>query len=196
MGRVGLKRLLGAGVVAALAVIVLPFILQGEGYKAALRTDIPDRPEPPEPLDTAQVEPPAEVRELMTPPQPLPIPVPPAEAPVPVPPAEELVPPRPEGAGQEASTPPQPAKAASPKPAAAGQWVVQLGSFGVEANARQLQDQVQGAGIPCQIVALEIEGRRMWRVRAGPFATQAAALAALQRLQGGLKLGGMVMPLR
>ncbi|MDM7322835.1 MAG: sporulation protein, partial [Gammaproteobacteria bacterium] len=60
-----LKRLLGAGVIVALAVIVLPFFLQGEGYKAALRTDIPARPQPPQPLDTASLEPPADVRELM-----------------------------------------------------------------------------------------------------------------------------------
>jgi DedD protein len=212
--RVVLKRLLGAGVVVALAVIVLPFILQGEGYKAALRTDIPPRPQPPQPLDTASREPPAEVRGLLEPPPPLPMEqasVPPAE------PAEEAAE---AGASKPATAPP--AKAARPAPEASkpevapnaaahpsaqppqvaakprpgGGWVIQLGSFTSESNAQKLRGQVQRVGIPCQIEPLDIEGRKVWRVRAGPFASQAEADAALKRLQGGLKLGGMVMQVR
>lgn len=227
MDRVLLKRLLGAGVIVALAVIVLPFALQGEGYKAALRTDIPARPLPPQPLDTASVEPPADVRELMEAPPPLPVPAETrmepsrdapdvggkAQAPKPPPPEPEVkaapkTQPQPPGpkpamdaprpaaslAGADAAA--RPGGAVAAKPMAVGQWMIQLGSFSSESNAQHLRGQVQRAGIPCLIEPLDIEGRKVWRVRAGPFASQAEADAALKRLQGGLKLGGMVMQVR
>ncbi|MFZ5467068.1 MAG: SPOR domain-containing protein [Pseudomonadota bacterium] len=270
MDRVLLKRLLGAGVIVALAVIVLPFALQGEGYKAALRTDIPARPQPPQPLDTASVEPPAEVRELMEAPPPLPVPAatrtepsrdladvgaakaqpgspilqpsmaeaplrgerpstqppkspepevkaapktqppspkPAMDAPRPAAPAASLAgvaasmpqaplgsgPREPDGVGDAAA---RPGSAVATKPMAVGQWMIQLGSFSSESNAQHLRGQVQRAGIPCLIEPLDIEGRKVWRVRAGPFASQAEADAALKRLQGGLRLGGMVMQVR
>ncbi|MEW5973684.1 MAG: SPOR domain-containing protein [Pseudomonadota bacterium] len=235
MDRVLLKRLLGAGVIVALAVIVLPFFLQGEGYKAALRTDIPARPQPPQPLDTASVEPPAEVHELLEPPPPLPMaqasaprtgpvqeaadagaakpvpkpaapPVPevkPAPKPAPTPqattakPASEASKPEaaPNAAVKPAAPSAQPPLAAA-KPQPGGVWMIQLGSFSAESNAQQLRGQVQRVGIACQIDPLDIEGRKVWRVRAGPFASQAEADAALKRLQGGLRLGGMVMQVR
>lgn len=238
MDRVLLRRLLGAGVIVALAVIVLPFFLQGEGYKAALRTDIPARPQPPQPLDTASREPPTEVRELMESPPPLPMaqaPVPRSESakeavdagsakpapkpaaplvpeakPVPKPPPtpqapaakpapEASKPEKPEGmpnaAVKPVAPPIQPPLTAA-KPPPGGVWMIQLGSFSAEANAQQLRGQVQRVGLPCQIEPLDIEGRKVWRVRAGPFASQAEADAALKRLQGGLKLGGMVMQVR
>lgn len=220
MDRVLFQRLLGAGVVVALGMIVLPFFLQGEGYKAALNTAIPPRPQPPEPLDTAKPEPPSVVRELMEPPPPLAVaprtelprsemlevkPVPRAAPPPPPVPEVKSVPkPAPvpsqtQGAKTEASKPEgivsSPAKPAPSKPQG-GVWMIQLGSFASEANAQQLQAQVQRTGLPCLIEALEIEGRKVWRVRAGPFANQAEAEAGLKRLQASLKLGGMVMQVR
>ncbi|MEF3193700.1 MAG: SPOR domain-containing protein, partial [Halothiobacillaceae bacterium] len=210
-----LKRLLGAGVVVSLAVILLPFFLQGEGYKAALRTDIPARPQPPQPLDTASREPPAQVRELLEPPPPLPMaqasgphtepaqvaadagaakPVPkPAVPPVPeVKPAPKSAPTthqattakpaseasKPEVVPNAAVKPTAPSAQpplAAAKPQPGGVWMIQLGSFSAESNAQQLRGQVQRAGIPCQIEPLNIEGRKVWRVRAGPFASQAEA---------------------
>lgn len=259
MDRVLLKRLLGAGVIVALAVIVLPFILQGEGYQASLSTNIPARPQPPQPLDTAIPEPAADVREQLQAPPPLPMPMPgpglgpapriepaaaadapkaevrpqeakpqdtkPREVKLPEPKPEARpapkVEPKPEGTTAPAKSQPQvqapatsakpvtepaagkPAPAAAPakvepaaKPAVAGQWLIQLGSFSAENNAQTLRGQVQRAGVPCLIEPLDIDGRKVWRVRAGPFASQAAADAALKRLQGGLKLGGMVMQIR
>lgn len=223
-----LKRLLGAGVVIALAVIVLPFILQGSGYKASLNTDIPTRPQPLQPLDTAIPEPAADVREQLLPPVPLPVPAarnntvvePPAPAapqssPKEIKLAESQTPAKPVAKAEskpapakpdpviskpapEASTAPTPTAKTetSPKPMAMGQWFIQLGSFSAENNAQTLRSQVQRAGVPCLIEPLSIEGRKVWRVRAGPFKTQTEAEAALKRLQGGLKLGGMVMQVR
>ncbi|MEW6446401.1 MAG: SPOR domain-containing protein [Pseudomonadota bacterium] len=229
MDRVLLKRLLGAGVVVALAVIVLPFVLQGDGYQASLRTDIPARPAPLQPLDTAVPEPSEDVRQQLQPPQPLPAPARPREiqlpepkpTPAPMPksepqpasaPAPKAEPkteakpapkvetrsqPKPEERPPEVR-PVEPRVAAPPvaKPPAVGQWLVQLGSFSSESNAQTLRGQVQRAGLPCLMERLDIEGRTVWRVRAGPFASQSEADAALKKLQGGLKLGGMVMQVR
>lgn len=212
----------------ALAVIVLPFILQGSGYKASLNTDIPTRPQPLQPLDTAIPEPAPDVREQLQPPVPLPVPVaknnPVVEPSAPA--ASQLGPKeiklaesqtsakpatKPESkpapaktdpviskpATEAPSAPTPTAKTETPlKPMAIGQWFIQLGSFSAETNAQTLRSQVQRAGVPCQIEPLSIEGRKVWRVRAGPFKTQAEAEAALKRLQGGLKLGGMVMQVR
>lgn len=209
MDRVLLKRLLGAGVIVAIAVIVLPFVLQGEGYKATLKTDIPVRPQPPQPLDTSMVEPPAEVRERLQAPSPLPIresqpdiqesapgEIPESTggtaeaAPAVVPPAQAPAAPEPKAA-PEAAQPVEPLK-----PSDLGPWMIQLGSFSAESNALNLRGQVRRAGFPCQIEKIGIEGRTVWRVRAGPFASKAEADAALKRLQGGLNLGGMVMQVR
>lgn len=216
MDRVLLKRLLGAGVVVALAVIVLPFLLQGEGYEASLRTDLPARPAPLQPLDTAIPEPSEEVRQQLQPPHPLPVPAKPREVQPPEPKTEPAAVPRLEPKPKPESntvskveTRPQSKQESSPaearptaavaslsKPPVAGQWMIQLGSFSSEKNAQTLRGQVQRAGVACQLERLDIEGRTVWRVRAGPFNTQVEADAALKRLQGGLKLGGMVMQVR
>ena len=209
MDRVLLKRLLGAGVLVALAVIVLPFILQGEGYKASLKTDIPVRPQPPQPLDTSMVEPPAEVRERLQPPPPLPVRELPPDAPEGV---AEKAPESTGGTGEAgaavvlplqtpavseprpAAEPAQPVE--PPRPSDLGPWMIQLGSFSAESNALNLRGQVRRAGFPCEIEKITIEGRTVWRVRAGPFPGRVEADAALKRLQGGLNLGGMVMQVR
>ena len=181
MDRVLLKRLLGAGVLVALAVIVLPFILQGEGYKANLKTDIPVRPQPPQPLDTSMVEPPAEVRERLQPPPPLPVREPPSDAPEGV---AEKAPQSTSGTGEAGASvvlPLQPPAVSEPKatakPAQAvepprssdlGSWMIQLGSFSAESNALNLRDQVRRAGFPCEIEKITIEGRTVWPCAQAP----------------------------
>jgi len=76
------KRFLGAGVVVALAAIVLPFLLQGEGYKANrqlaenAQTRIPERPPAVASLNTNTPPPPEDVRAALIEPESLPDPVP------------------------------------------------------------------------------------------------------------------------
>jgi len=76
------KRFLGAGVVVALAAIILPFLLQGEGYKAnrqlaeSAQTRIPARPPAAVSLDTNTPPPPEDVRAALIEPESLPDPVP------------------------------------------------------------------------------------------------------------------------
>lgn len=205
MNTILFKRVLGAGVVIALAAIILPFLLQGEGYRASLRTDIPERPQAPEPLDTGLPDLPSEVREKLVEPPPLPVPKPPSEVkPAAIaaddPMVKELrIPPEQSVASQNrpVSNPAPEVKQAGAKHAPRpGQWLIQLGSFSDEANALTLQSRLRAAGMDSYIEALKIDGRPIWRVRAGPFATKEQADAALKRLQGRLKLGGIVMQVR
>jgi DedD protein len=98
MNKVLSKRLLGAGVVVALAAMILPFLLQGAGYKANQQLSaeankaIPQRPPVPVSLDTEVPEPAGDVRNALVEPQPLPVPVPVPKSvtspPVPAKPAE------------------------------------------------------------------------------------------------------------
>ena len=83
------KRVLGAGVVVALAAIILPFLLQGEGYKANrqlaedAQTRIPPRPPAAASLETHTPPPPEDVRAALIEPEDLaqPVPTPPAAPP-------------------------------------------------------------------------------------------------------------------
>jgi len=98
------KRFLGAGVVVALAAIILPFLLQGEGYKANrqlaenAQTRIPERPPAVASLDTNTPPPPEDVRAALIEPEALPEPVPvlkPAQPAAVKPPQSEPVKPKP-----------------------------------------------------------------------------------------------------
>jgi len=110
------KRFLGAGVVVALAAIILPFLLQGEGYKAnrqlaeSAQTRIPARPPAVASLDTNTPPPPEDVRAALIEPESLPEPVPvhkPAHPAAVKPPSSEPAKPKPV---------PPPATTPAPKP--------------------------------------------------------------------------------
>ena len=72
--------------------------------------------------------------------------------------------------------------AASQGAAPAGDWAVQLGSFGDEENARRLADRIAAYGHKPRISDYQSGGRLMYRVRVGPHATRAAAEAAASSL--------------
>jgi DedD protein len=80
---------------------------------------------------------------------------------------------------------PAPAQTALPKaaPAAAGDWTVQLGSFSEEANARRLAQQAGTYGYKAEVSSYKGGGRTLYRVRVGPQATRAAADAAASALR-------------
>lgn len=68
---------------------------------------------------------------------------------------------------------PEAKPAAKPEPAPAGKnYVLQLGAFGREINAKQLQDKVQAAGFKAQVSA----AGGQFRVRVGPIADHDKAL--------------------
>ncbi|HEY8521619.1 MAG TPA: SPOR domain-containing protein [Gammaproteobacteria bacterium] len=74
-----------------------------------------------------------------------------------------------------------PASAAA-RPAASGEWMVQLGSFSEEENAKRLAERVRTFGYRPDISNVRTGGRSMYRVRVGPHATRGQAEAAASSL--------------
>jgi DedD protein len=207
----GLKeRLVGAAVLVAIAVWLIPWVLDGPDAgvePAASSLQLPAAEEP-MPIrtqtlrlgDAPQTPPPAALpaqeAKAAAPP--------PAEPPPRTEPASETtvaaLHPEPEPPAQEparAATPPPKPSAVAPAPAAsaaAGDWAVQLGSFGAEANARRLAQQAQTYGYKAEVSSYRgSNGKTLYRVRVGPQATRAAAEAAASALRAhGIKDASVV----
>jgi DedD protein len=87
------------------------------------------------------------------------------------------------------STPadPAPAAATPPKPAlaaATGDWTVQLGSFSDEANARRVAQRSGTYGYKADVSSYRSGGgRTLYRVRVGPMGTRAEAAATASALK-------------
>jgi len=205
----GLKeRLVGAAVLVAIAVWLVPWVLDGpeEGAVApASSLQLPSA-EQPMPMRTqtlklgdaaeqsAQSAPSAQPAPATTPPpQPAVAAAEPAKDSTAAPrePAREK-----QGAAEPpaettvavATTPaPRPAAStSSPKPEqlkAEGDWTVQLGSFGDEANAKRLAQRAGTFGYKAEVSSVRNSGKTLYRVRVGPQATRAAADAAASALR-------------
>jgi hypothetical protein len=68
---------------------------------------------------------------------------------------------------------------AAPAPVAAGGRYVQVGTFGVEANARSTAARLQASGLPVAMGRTQRGGQALQIVMAGPFASDADLRAAL-----------------
>lgn len=93
-------------------------------------------------------------------------------------------------APRPAATPAPAPRAAAPAaaPAAKGDWVVQLGSFGAEDNARKLAQRADEFGYKASVSSTRANGRTLYRVRVGPYETRRSADAAASALAAhGLK---------
>jgi cell division septation protein DedD len=89
---------------------------------------------------------------------------------------------------------PQPAPA-PPRPAAASVgFVVQLGAFANDAEARRLQDRARSAGFSAFVEPVRTEGGTLHRVRVGPVADRADADALRARVAAALGVNGLVRP--
>lgn len=100
--------------------------------------------------------------------------------------------------GAPVAAPPTPAATTQPKAAAAatGDWTVQLGSFGEEANARRIAQRSGTYGYKADVSSYKDGARTLYRVRVGPQATRAAAEAAASALRAhGIK-DARVVPTR
>ena len=70
------------------------------------------------------------------------------------------------------------------EPAPGGKDYLQVGAFSERANARALADRLKQAGLgPVKLVRSRSEGRRIYRVRLGPYVQEAERLAAEQALR-------------
>ncbi|WP_028920776.1 SPOR domain-containing protein [Pseudoxanthomonas suwonensis] len=157
------QRLIGGAVLVALAVIFLPMLVQGPAPDSGV-ADVSTRV-PPTPGGEY------ETREL-----PL---VPGAADPALPAPATEAAPAPAETAAQDAAAP---AAAGKPDPAeAAGQWAVTFGAYASARDADTVLSRLRQAGLEGFKEEAELNGRKAWRVRVGPYPDR--ALAEAGRLQ-------------
>ena len=188
------ERLIGALVLVAIVVLVVPAILKGRG------------PAPPEPSGqpTRRVEvpvvghEPAPEEQVLVPEPALPGAVSPsgdAPKPVPEPVARATdaspTPPKRTETAPKAAAPPPAAEAATPKPAAAKPapvpavataWAVQLGAFSNRAKAEQLVAELQKRRYSAFVLEYRASGQVLYRVRVGPEQDRARAEEIAARL--------------
>jgi len=229
----GLKeRLIGAAVLVALGVWLIPWLLDGRQEQvelaspsSAVRLPALDGPLPVRQQtlsleaaksDAATTEPRPESAEPATPSSAAADTVVAAAEPIltptPAPAQESATPPKPAAPVQESAAPPKqstpapvkpitdrnsPQRVASAAPAAAtpspsspssqpaparGDWVVQLGSFGAEDNAKKLAEKAKVYGYKPEVAGFRASGRAMYRVRVGPYKSRAEADATASAL--------------
>jgi DedD protein len=77
----------------------------------------------------------------------------------------------------------QPAPSPLPEPVKAGGWVVQVGAFGSADAARRMVDELSAAGFETHVAPVTRSGRTLHRVRVGPVAGRPAADQLARRLQ-------------
>lgn len=163
-------RLVGALVLAALAVILVPMILdfRTDQETAITRSNIPPRPE------GLRME----------------------EIPL-VPPAGPAAPdaavgdaaPAPADAPPGATAPPD-APAPPPQPHA---WVVRVGSFSSAENANALRDRLRAQGYAAFVDQVVVDGKTLSRVQVGPEAQRARGEALRDRLAREMKLNALLV---
>ena len=76
-----------------------------------------------------------------------------------------------------------PPAAPLPASAAAGRYVVNVGSFSNLDNARSLADRLRAAGLPLTSESVDVSGKPAMRLRVGPYGDRTAAEAARLRVE-------------
>jgi DedD protein len=190
------QRLVGAAVLVAAAVVIVPMLLDG-GYRPPEVNTRDMAPMPADQLPPAiEPLPPEVVREidrgLVAPPTAL-------EAVVETPPVAHVPPPAPAPAKVLKPTLPPPAtppvvRAETPAPAAEGErWAVQLGSFSSRENADLLVRRLESLGRKAHLVEVRESHGVSYRVRAGPVSGRAAALDLRNQLAKSPDLRGILV---
>lgn len=192
------KRLIGAVIVIAAAVVFIPMLLDGPGGSGVESVDL-GIPEPgPDGMRTEVIPldptpPPAPVRTQPAPPKPAPA--------MPAPGASVAAMPDTSAGGPAAAVTavPEPTSASAPPatlssnaaPATSthqadvsGRWHVNLGSYANEANAARLVSEMQRAGMPAEAESVTYAGKPARRVRVGPYADRVRAEAARLAIAG------------
>ncbi|WP_049621397.1 SPOR domain-containing protein [Frateuria defendens] len=97
----------------------------------------------------------------------------------------------------DAAPAPSAANAAAPaaaKPASrAGGFAVQVAAMGSEADAHALRDRLRGGGFDGFVDTVNVGGKRLWRVRAGPQTQRADAERLRDQIKAKLGLSGNIV---
>ncbi len=209
------KKLVGAAVLIALAVIFLPMLLDGERTTEPLSMNIEIPPKPvyqvpnrletrvpvPSPVIVESGTAKAPPRHRVPPPVASAAPARATETPKTVEkPRQQVAKVEPAPVRQPASKP-KTAKPAAPdstkKPGAASHsgagFVVQVGSFSKDVNAKQLQSKLEREGFPAFVEAIKLGSKSIYRVKVGPRPTRDAADLLRIRLIDDVKLEGIIV---
>jgi DedD protein len=74
-----------------------------------------------------------------------------------------------------------------------GGWAVQLAAFGSEGAANRLRDRLRAQGFDAYVDSVDTSKGKLWRVRAGPFASRDTADSARQQIAQKLKIKGDIV---
>jgi DedD protein len=176
------ERLVGATILAALIVSIVPELLPGPAPTASMRPAIALEParnvtvdlstsKPPEPEPAADAASSARAPEMRG------STATSAAATMQVAPAAAAA------AHLETAAPAPTSTAAAAKPAASGAWAVQLGSFASRTNADKLVRQLKGQGFAVYLVPGGSGFALRYRVRVGPMADRGAAAQVAAKLK-------------
>lgn len=72
-------------------------------------------------------------------------------------------------------------------------WVVQVGTFSDSENAKRLQDRLQQSGFLVNLQSVDLKGRKVVRVRVGPYRQKHVAMDARSRIEKEVGLEGAVL---
>jgi DedD protein len=197
------ERLIGASVLVMLAVILIPMILDDTATTETRITEsnIPQRPEQgfaSEIVPLPDREPPVrQGEEAPAPGQPVAREAP-ANAVLPAARVPERTvagsdTPRTETPILEAPAKPTTGPVPVPERVGLSAWVVQLGSFSSEENAKALGQKLRDAGYAAFVEPVGEGSRRAYRVRVGPELLKSDAQALADRLRASLELEGIVL---
>jgi len=201
------QRLVGAAVLVAAAVIVVPMLLDG-GYRPSraplndmapmppdeMTSNVPPLPEGmPQEIEHGLNAEPAELApiatELAPPPDTTPPPAMPAATERQIP-----APPRPATAAAPREKSPAPGPGATPDESPKGErWAVQLGSFSSRSNAELLVRRLSAQGVKAHMVQIRDAKGVSFRVRAGPVEDYAAAQDLRNKLAKSPDLRGILV---
>ena len=200
------ERLIGASILVALIVLVVPELLSGPKNAAGTTSQTPTSPEP-EPtrsvtVDLATSKAPAtldnEAASTMPPATPAPLTPGPATSPpavaiygpsraappstVPVAPAPRAIAPTPRSIAPPRAA--APVESSAPPPISShAAWAVQLGSFAHRPNAETLARQLKGRGFSVYVVTFGAGASARYRVRIGPLTDRGSAERTVTKLK-------------
>jgi DedD protein len=199
------ERLIGASILVALVVLVVPELLSGPKPNAAPAPALPAAA--PEPIRNVTVD--LTTSKAPANPEPEPEPQPaaasPTQTPVATGPAQSSVAASASAPTLSATAKPlakaaaartAPVESAAPSPTSSGVrfWSVQLGSFASRANADNLSHQVKEQGFSVFVLAGGSGNSARYRVRVGPLSDRESAERTAAKLKSLGHVGSLVAP--
>jgi DedD protein len=208
MRRRAKHRLIGASVLVVIGVVGFPLLFdtQPRPISVDIPIEIPDRdkvkplavPAPAPAVPTVSKAPPAQTAASTGPVAAAPVPAPastpavvasvakaePKPEPKPEPKVQAKVETQPADDGAKAQALLEDKPLATTPVIAEGRFVVQVGSFSDNAKAREARQKLEHAGMKTYTQVVDKDGKRLIRVRVGPFESRAEAEKAAQRVKG------------